>query len=385
MWICFGIFCLVGFSDRVDPGLPVFQEELVDWHGTIRAGDQLGFLLTSNGVSAAEACEASRILGEHLPLRRLPLGLQYRVIHNAEETSLSWIFETSSFEWVVLDIRPNLRVRVIQRQPQLQEQVARGAIRSSLSEAFAGQGLSPLMVQSVESLFANQVSFRRVPAGSRYELVYESLILDGEPVGTGRVLAARLTVAGDSFSAFYFSIAQGGGYFDEQGQTLLRGFLPAPVNVYQITSPYSKNRFHPVQKRYKPHLGTDYAAAKGAPVHAMADGQIEAATYSEFNGNFVKIRHDAIYETQYLHMCRLASLKPGQKVKRGQVIGYVGDTGLADGVHLCYRLWKNGKQVDPRQHQPRLGLAESAGSGFQAEANRLRALLDGHGISSQLN
>ncbi|HIF14862.1 MAG TPA: hypothetical protein EYQ86_05895 [Bacteroidetes bacterium] len=146
---------------------------------------------------------------------------------------------------------------------------------------------------------------------------------------------------------FNFEQNKRGEYFDEDAKSLRKAFLKAPLKYSRISSKFSRKRFHPVQKRYKAHLGTDYAAPKGTPIYSVGDGQIKAARYSRYNGRYVKVRHNGVYTTQYLHMSRIAKgIKPGKWVKQGQIIGYVGSTGLATGPHLCYRFWKNGKQVD---------------------------------------
>jgi murein DD-endopeptidase MepM/ murein hydrolase activator NlpD len=137
-------------------------------------------------------------------------------------------------------------------------------------------------------------------------------------------------------------------YYDEEGRSLRKTFLRAPLNFTRISSRYSGRRFHPVQKRWKAHLGTDYAAPTGTPIMSTADGVIIAAQYTSANGNYVKVRHNSTYTTQYLHMSKIKpGIKNGEKVKQGDVIGYVGSTGLATGPHVCYRFWVNGKQVDP--------------------------------------
>jgi murein DD-endopeptidase MepM/ murein hydrolase activator NlpD len=150
------------------------------------------------------------------------------------------------------------------------------------------------------------------------------------------------------FWGFYFDQDSLGSFYDENGNSLQKAFLQAPVKFSRISSRYSKRRFHPVQKRYKAHLGTDYAAPHGTPIRSTGDGTVIAAGYTGGNGNYVKIRHNSIYTTQYLHMSKFAKgMKAGKAVKQGEVIGYVGSTGLATGPHVCYRFWKNGVQVDP--------------------------------------
>ena len=155
-----------------------------------------------------------------------------------------------------------------------------------------------------------------------------------------------LTHRGKDYFAYFFD--EDGDYYDETGKSLRRAFLKAPLNYFRISSSYNLKRFHPVLKKVKPHLGTDYAAPKGTPIMTTADGVGTKASYSKGNGNYVKIKHNSVYSTQYLHMSKIApGITPGVNVKQGQVIGFVGSTGLATGPHVCYRFWKNGKQVDP--------------------------------------
>src|SRR5690606_11261557 len=169
----------------------------------------------------------------------------------------------------------------------------------------------------------------------------------GEPVGSGKVLSAVFGHHGKEYEAYYFEAGDGekGAYYDETGKSLRRAFLKAPIKYSRISSRFSPRRLHPVTKVWKAHLGTDFAAPTGTPIVATGDGIVVASTYAGGNGNYVKIQHDNIYSTQYLHMSKRA-VKRGDRVKQGQVIGYVGSTGLATGPHVCYRFWKNGKQVD---------------------------------------
>jgi murein DD-endopeptidase MepM/ murein hydrolase activator NlpD len=156
----------------------------------------------------------------------------------------------------------------------------------------------------------------------------------------------------DSIYAFGFDQGEGWDYFDEGKESLRKAFLKSPLKFGRLSSGYSYRRFHPVQKRYKAHLGTDYAAPKGTPIMATGDGVIVEAQYKKYNGRYVKIRHNGTYSTQYLHMSKIESgIKPGVRVKQGQTIGYVGSTGLATGPHVCYRFWKNGSQVNHRREE----------------------------------
>src|SRR5690606_10011244 len=179
------------------------------------------------------------------------------------------------------------------------------------------------------------------------KLVYERNYVDGQAVGPGRIESAAFGHNGKEYQAYYFEGGddERGAYYDENGKSLRRPFLKAALKYRRISSRYTMRRFHPVQRRWKAHLGTDFAAPHGTPIVATAAGVVEASAYGSGNGNYVKIKHDNVYTTQYLHMSKRA-VKRGQRVSQGQVIGYVGSTGLATGPHVCYRFWKHGKQVD---------------------------------------
>jgi murein DD-endopeptidase MepM/ murein hydrolase activator NlpD len=166
--------------------------------------------------------------------------------------------------------------------------------------------------------------------------------------GVGKILAARFYHQNKTYHAFRFTTSDGEtDYFDINGRTMRKAFLKAPLQFSRISSHFSPKRFHPVQRRWKPHLGTDYAAPTGTPIMTTADGVIESAGYTSGNGNYVKVKHNSTYSTQYLHMSKIGKgIKPGVRVRQGDVIGYVGSTGLATGPHVCYRFWKNGVQVD---------------------------------------
>ena len=181
------------------------------------------------------------------------------------------------------------------------------------------------------------------------------IVVDNESIGIKRIKAAYFEHFKKSYYAIQFSQDGNNGFYDQENRGLRRQFLKAPVKFSRISSRFTKKRFRPVQKRNKPHLGTDYAAPKGTPIYSTANGLITHAKYSPYNGNYVKVKHNSVYTTQYLHMSKIKKgIRPGVRVKQGDVIGFVGSTGLATGPHVCYRFWKNGKQVDPyRQKLPK--------------------------------
>ena len=200
----------------------------------------------------------------------------------------------------------------------------------------------------LSEVFAWQVNFFRIDRNDFFKVIFDEYHANGECIDIGPVRAALFYHQGDSFYAFNFDKGDEHGYYDENGKSLRKAFLKAPLKYSRISSRYTKRRFHPVQKRWKAHLGTDYAAPTGTPIRTVGDGEIIAASYSRGNGRYVKVKHNSTYTTQYLHMSRIAKgIRNGKRVRQGDVIGYVGSTGLATGPHLCFRFWKNGVQVDP--------------------------------------
>ena len=197
-------------------------------------------------------------------------------------------------------------------------------------------------------VFAWQIDFFRITPGDTYNIIYTEEVIDGEVVGVKDIKAARFTHNKKPFFAFSYDQGLGNDFFDDQGKSLRKTFLRSPLKFYRISSKYQKKRFHPVLKRYRDHLGTDYAAPRGTSIFSVADGKVIEARYTRNNGYYVKIKHNNIFSTQYLHMSKFAKgIKPGRLVKQGEIIGYVGSTGLATGPHVCFRFWRNGRQVDP--------------------------------------
>jgi len=183
--------------------------------------------------------------------------------------------------------------------------------------------------------------------GDKFKLIYEETLVEDEFVGLGKIIGGYFEHFGSEYYAINYDQGKGHDFFDLEGNSLRKAFLRAPIEYTRISSRYSGRRYHPVLKRHVAHLGTDYAAPRGTPIRAVGDGTISEAAYGKYNGNFVKIKHNGTYSTQYLHMHKITrGIRPGVRVKKGQIIGYVGRTGLANGSHVCYRFWKNGKQVD---------------------------------------
>ena len=257
------------------------------------------------------------------------------------------IYEESPVKYVVFDLRDTLNVYVEEREVETKIRSSSGIITSSLYETMMEQNLDAGLAVKLADIYAWTIDFYRIQKGDWFKLIYEEKLVAGKSYGTGKVIAAEFNHKGENFYAFLFEKDEVADYFDEEGKGLKKAFLKSPLKFSRISSRFTMKRFHPVQKIFKAHLGTDYAAPKGTPILSVGDGTIEEAQYRQYNGNYVKVKHNSTYTTQYLHMSKIAKgIKRGVHVKQGEVIGYVGSTGLATGPHVCFRFWKNGKQSD---------------------------------------
>jgi murein DD-endopeptidase MepM/ murein hydrolase activator NlpD len=226
-----------------------------------------------------------------------------------------------------------------------------GLIKNSLYETMINSGLNDQLTYYLADVYAWNIDFYRLHKGDRFKVIYtEKFVDDSISIGVERIKAAVFQHAGKDFYAFEFQPDSLKGiieYFDDKANNLRRAFLKAPIKFGPVTSRYNlKRRISYYGNRVKPHRGTDFSANVGTPILATAKGVVVKSSYTRGNGNFVTIKHNSTYSTQYLHMKR-RKVKAGELVKQGQVIGWVGMTGFTSGPHVCYRFWKNGRQVDP--------------------------------------
>ena len=313
----------------------------------IERGQTFSGLLGAFGIDAATSRTLAEAARPVFNIRHLRAGRALRVYRAGDQPQVV-VYERDPIHYVVFDLRGAPRVYAGEKPVEVRQRTVAGTLDGSPYQTLVQQGADPALAVKLADVFAWQIDFYRLRRGDRFHLVYEEQVVDGEPVGTGAILAARFAHAGEDFYAFRHVAGDRATYYDEQGRSLRKAFLKAPLKYSRISSRYTKRRFHPVLKRYKAHLGTDYAAPTGTPIHATGDGVVVAAGYTRGNGRYVKIRHNGTYTTGYLHMSKIGKgIKNGVRVRQGDVIGYVGSTGLATGPHLCYRFWKNGTQVDP--------------------------------------
>ena len=282
-------------------------------------------------------------------VRKIVVNRKYTMIcyPDSLQTAKAMIYEPNATEYIVFNLDDSVTVERVEKEMVTVEKEIAGIIDQSLAVSISELGESPQLTNDFVDVLAWQIDFYRLQKGDKFKVIYEVKQVDGQSIGIGKIKGIYLEHFGNDYYAYYFDQGSGIDYFDEEGNSLRKAFLKYPLEFTRISSRYSGNRYHPVQKRWKAHRGTDFAAPKGTPIRTVGDGIILEARYGVNNGNYVKVKHNTTYTTQYLHMSKIASgIRPGVKVKQGQTIGYVGSTGLATGNHLCYRFWKNGVQID---------------------------------------
>ena len=336
-------------ADRAADAFGIARTKFTVKEHRVRRNETFADLLLEEGVSYKQIVDLAREARDVFDVRDIQAGKSYRIYRNPWlERARYLVYRPDAVRYVVFDVRHPEKSRVGKRPVSVAWKTAGGTITSSLYETLVGSGARPELALRLSEVFAWQIDFFRIQRGDEFRVVYEERSVDGTKVGPGDVVAAYFRHKGETYYAFRFDEGDGSEYFDENGGSLRRELLKAPLRYSRISSRYTNRRFHPVLKRYRPHHGTDYAAPTGTPVHSVGDGTVLYAAYKGYNGNYVKVRHNATYTTGYLHLSRIAKgIRPGTKVKQGETIGYVGSTGLSTGPHLDYRFWKNGAPIDP--------------------------------------
>ncbi len=317
--------------------------------GSIERNQTLGTLLASHQVEFQTIEKIIANCKGNFDINRdFKAGKPFTIFASERDSKPNYIvLEPNVYEYVVFHLDTEAKVELIKRPVDSILTIANGKIESSLWDALTKQGISFEAAAKMEDALQWSVDFSHTQEGDEFKLIYDQHFIQDEAVGSGDLHAAFYKREGKEYYAFWFNNGEYKGYYDQEGRPAKKGFLQAPVKFTRISSNYNRRRFHPILKSVRPHLGTDYAAPHGTPIYAIGDGTVEEAAYTKGNGRYVKIKHDKTYQTQYLHMSRFAKgIRRGAHVEQGQVIGYVGSTGLATGPHVCFRFWKNGKQVN---------------------------------------
>lgn len=348
----------------------------------IVSGESFGALLGKRGISTSQIYKIAAAVEDEFNVRRIRAEVEVKFATGDSSISPSYfIYPESKYEYWIVSLQDSLYAKKVEKKRTVRRREISGTIEDALYLSVARAGGTQALAMSLVEVYAWSIDFFRLQKGDQFSVVYEEEYVDDTTyVGLKGVIASNIKHVDNDFYAFPYKNELGfHDYYDEEGRSLRKTFLRAPLDFTRISSRYSGRRFHPVQKRWKAHLGTDYAAPTGTPIMTTADGVVIAAKYTSANGNYVKVRHNGTYTTQYLHMSKIGSgVKNGVRVKQGDVIGYVGSTGLATGPHVCYRFWVNGKQVDPyKQKLPDAEpLTAERMSEYKTYMNELKTRLD---------
>lgn len=326
---------------------------------TIKNGESFGEILERYHIEYPAIYNIAEAAKDTFDIRKLRAGKPYMILakNDSTEQAQVFIYQPSKIEYLIVDFTDSIQTNFGRKKVRTDIKTASGIIETSLSEAISDQDLDYILALEMADIYAWTIDFHHLQKGDNFKLIYEQKFIDDTiSVGIGNITAAYFEHKDNPLYAFNFvtdSVKNTNDYYDEKAKTLRRKFLKAPIKFGRISSRYNLNRrIKYYGNRVRAHRGTDFAANVGTPIISTASGTVIASRYAGGNGNYVKIKHNSTYSTQYLHMKKRA-VKKGDYVKQGDVIGWVGMTGNTAGPHVCYRFWKNGKQVDPiRQKLP---------------------------------
>jgi len=316
----------------------------------IQRNENLSDILNDHGVSYQSIFTLVENAKGIFDVRKIRRGNNYYLFNTKDSIAdlVYMVYEKSKVEYVVFSI-VDLKVWKGKKEVKRVLDTVSATITSSMWMALYEQGQNPALAGELSDIYSWTIDFFGIQKGDYFKVYFEHLVVDDDTIGIGQIYAANFNHANDNYQAYYFVQDSVGEFFDEEGGSLRKTFLKAPLRYKRISSRFSNNRYHPVLKRYRPHHGIDYAAATGTPVYTIGDGKVIKKGYQRRGGgNYVKIKHNSTYTTVYMHLNGFAKgLHTGQRLKQGDLIGYVGATGLATGPHLDFRVFKNGTAINP--------------------------------------
>jgi murein DD-endopeptidase MepM/ murein hydrolase activator NlpD len=320
---------------------------------TLQSGDTFSTILQPYSLpDSLKLTKLTEKVRDSFNLRNIRAGKEFITFSDKtnKKNLLAFVYVQDKTSYLVVDLRNSINVEIKKRPTIIKRRTIAAELDGSLSETLSRNGVSAALANELAQIYKYSIDFFKLKKGDKFAVtIKEKYFENGEYLGVDEVEASYFEYKGKKIYAFPYKINEKQKkpeYFDEKASGAKSMFLKAPLSFFKLTSKFTARRFHPVQFTWKAHNGTDYAAPQGTPIKTTASGVVEATGYTSGNGNFVKVKHNKMYATQYLHMSKIL-VRRGQSVTQGQVIGKVGSTGLATGPHVCYRFWKNGVQVDP--------------------------------------
>ena len=346
--------------------------------GKVKNGQFFSNLLTSLGLSNQEAYNLSQACAPTFDVRTLRVGNTYKAYYDSSLQYL--VYDRDRTSQLIFRCQPPYEVIVYEKPVTIERRYADVTIENSLWVDMTDAGVSPNLILSLSDIYAWTVDFFGLQKGDRFRVLYEEKMCDGEVIAVDTVRYAIFSHGGEDFPSVMYDQKDGGNiYWNEKGESMRKAFLKAPLNFSRISSGFSYARKHPVTKKVRPHTGVDYAAPSGTPVMSIGDGVVTSVKYEGAGGNTVRIRHNSVYSTAYLHLSKYAKgIKEGKRVRQGEVIGYVGSTGRSTGPHLDFRVWKNGSPINPLKMDspPAEPLKDAHKDAFEALHEKYKAQID---------
>ena len=329
-------------------GIPSDSFKLVSGH--IKPNSFLSEILIKQGVSMQEIDQAVKNSKTVFDVRNIRSGNNYILFCDRDSIARAryLVYEHDPSTCYVFSFNDSLNITPFRKEIKSEIKYASGTIETSLWDAIIAGGLHPSLVDELSDIFAWTVDFFGLQKGDNFKVIYEELFIDDKSLGTDKIYGAQFNRTGSSITAISFIQDGKEAYFDIDGNSMRKAFLKAPLQFSRISSRFSSSRMHPILRIRRPHFGVDYAAPIGTPVHSIGDGRVISATTENGSGKMVRIKHNSVYSTAYMHLSRFgAGISSGVLVKQGDVIGYVGSSGLSTGPHLDFRFYQNGSPVDP--------------------------------------
>ena len=329
-------------------GIPYDSFNLIT--GKIRRNGFLSSILMEHGVTMEEIDMVTRNSSAVFDVRKIRSGNSFTLFCRKDSTARAdyLVYEHDPVTWYIFSFNDSLNITPYRKEVKSIVKYASATIETSLWDAMLAGGLHPSLVVGLSDIFAWSIDFFGLQKGDSFKVIYEELSIDEKPLAIGKIYGAQFSGSGLLIYAIPFIQDGKESFFDGEGNSLRKAFLKAPLQFSRVSSRFSSGRMHPILRIRRPHYGVDYAAPVGTPVMAIGDGRVTQTSYENGSGRMVRIVHNSVYSTAYLHLSRFGSgIAPGVYVKQGDIIGYVGSSGLSTGPHLDFRFYKNGSPVDP--------------------------------------
>lgn len=332
----------------------IVEGNFISEKGVVKNGDVFGQIMAAAGVKNGTVQRVIKEAEDVFDIRKLKLGNEYEFFY--EKDSLSgkgdaayFVYERDALSYIVFALKDSIHVSVFKKEIVAEKKYVEVTVNTALWNDVINAGASPLLALKLSDIYAWTIDFFGLQKGDSFRVVYDELSHNGEFIDINEIYYCEFLHGGKNYISVMFQDGEKSNvYWNEKGESLRKAFLKAPLQFKRISSKFSYRRKHPVHNVYRAHTGIDYAAPTGTPVMSVGDGVVISKGYAGGGGHTVKIRHNSVYTTAYLHLSKYAKgLKKGDRVRQGQVIGYVGSTGTSTGPHLDYRVWKNGTPIDP--------------------------------------